>query len=137
MRPHQSPERGQALVLVTLSLATIIGMLALAADLGWSHYIRKYAQTAADAGAMAAGIDALSKMGNGKATCGTTGNVACQPTAASCDDSTPANLRAGCLYAERNGFKAGGKGGRQFVTISSNAGTLPPTRRESRMCCTG
>lgn len=127
MRPNQSRERGQALVLVTLSLAMIMGVLALATDLGWSHFIKKSAQTAADAGAMAAGIEALAKAGNAKAECGAGGNVACQPSAELCDSATPSNLHTGCLYAERNGFRAGGKEGRQSVSIAANAGTLPLT----------
>lgn len=128
---HNTARQGQALVLVTFSLATIIGVLALATDVGWSHYVRKSAQTAADAGAMAAALEAIAHMGNGRAVCGTGGNATCQPDPSSCASSLPTkptnNLETGCLYAQRNGFRTGGRNGRQTVTIASNAGTPPPT----------
>jgi hypothetical protein len=105
----------------------IMGMLALATDLGWNHFVRKSAQTATDAGAMAAAIRALNIMGNSDAQCGTSGNkVGCAPDPIPCS-SAAHNLTTGCLYAGQNGFTQGGKNGRQTVTIAAGAGTLPPT----------
>jgi hypothetical protein len=47
-------EKGQSLVVVTLLLIVFIGMLALALDGGYTFFMRRNAQNAADAGALAA-----------------------------------------------------------------------------------
>src|SRR5271170_4391403 len=54
--------RGQALVLVTLSLLAMCGIMGLAVDLGWSFYVKKEAQAAADAAALAAVREAALRM---------------------------------------------------------------------------
>ncbi len=40
--------------MVTLSLFAMFGMMGLAVDTGWSYFVQKQAQAAADAGALAA-----------------------------------------------------------------------------------
>lgn len=47
-------EKGQSLVVVTLLLMVFFGMLALVLDGGYSYFMRRNAQNAADAGALAA-----------------------------------------------------------------------------------
>jgi hypothetical protein len=48
MRKKQSPNklRGQALIMVTLSLVPMFGLLGLAVDLGWMEFTKKSAQSA-------------------------------------------------------------------------------------------
>ena len=46
--------KGQALVMVTFALFAMIGVIGLSMDLGWSFFVRKAAQSAADTAAMAA-----------------------------------------------------------------------------------
>ena len=46
-----------------MSLFAMCGLLGLAIDLGWSYFVKKSAQNAADAGALAAAYAALSGAG--------------------------------------------------------------------------
>ena len=63
-------EKGQALPMVTLSLIAMCGMMGLAVDLGWSYFVKRSAQSAADAAAQAAVQQALDKVGqNGTFDC--------------------------------------------------------------------
>jgi Flp pilus assembly protein TadG len=128
-------QRGQALLLVTLSLFAMCGLLGLAVDLGWSYYIQKSAQNAADSAALSAAHQALCGLGS-SSSCGsppapgetvpiTCGNVNCQPATA-CAAGTSNNLSSGCFFAQQNGFTPGGNGGRQNVTIAADLG--PVTR---------
>jgi hypothetical protein len=97
--------RGQALLLVTLSLFAMCGLLGLAVDLGWSYFVKKSAQDAADAAALAYVYRVF----------------------AGHED----NLATGLMYAQQNGFAPGGNGGRQNVTFSTpNQGTQPVTRQD-------
>src|SRR5579859_3186445 len=50
-------ERGQSAVLVALLLVALMGMLALAIDGGYALFMRRQAQNAADAGALAGAHD--------------------------------------------------------------------------------
>jgi Flp pilus assembly protein TadG len=50
-------EAGQSMVLVAVSLIVLIGMLGLAIDVGYLHYVRRELQTAADAAALAGAMD--------------------------------------------------------------------------------
>ena len=83
MRRRRKNSSGQAMVMVTLSLMAMAGLMGLAVDLGWSFYVQKDAQAAADGVAMAAAQEAYSGLdGNFSAvstTC-TTGNLACTTT---------------------------------------------------------
>ncbi len=97
--------RGQALLLVTLSLFAMCGLLGLAVDLGWSYFVKKSAQDAADSAAQAAAYSALASVGY-------------VTNSGYSDYST-----TGLLYAQQNGFTPGGNGGRQNVTFT-NPGTV-------------
>jgi Flp pilus assembly protein TadG len=121
-------ERGQILVMTTVSVIALFGILALAVDLGWAYYLRKSAQKAADAASMAAAIQVLSNVGNATISCGS--NVTCQnPTACPTSITTPttSEISVACLYAQQNGFTAGGNNGSQNVTVASGTTTPPPT----------
>jgi Putative Flp pilus-assembly TadE/G-like len=54
MNAHPSPERGQALIIVALSMVVLLGIGALVVDLGLSWMLRRHEQNAADPGAIAA-----------------------------------------------------------------------------------
>ena len=126
---------GQALVMVTLSLIAMAGLMGLAVDLGWSYFVQKEAQAAADGAALAAAQEAvLSIRAKGIApsafTCGSVMGVYCQTTPIACSSGTVSgtNLENGCLYAKTNGFDYSNGSSRQNVTIQSNDhSTLPPT----------
>jgi Flp pilus assembly protein TadG len=108
--------RGQALLLVTLSLFAMCGLLGLAVDLGWSYFVKKSAQSAADAAALAAAYQALSAVGETGTTFTATGGGDC--------DGVTGNLLAGCHYAEQNYFTPGGNGGRQKINIRDSLAAL-------------
>lgn len=118
--------RGQALVMVTLALFAMCGLIGLAVDLGWSFFVRRAAQRAADNAALAAAIGALTAVGQGGSfSCG--GILACQSSAACPANPTspPASsVDTACLYAKQNGFLTGGNGNRQ--TVSVEAGVTAP-----------
>src|SRR4051794_16894351 len=121
-------ERGQILVMTTLSVIALFGVLALAVDVGWAYYLRKTAQRAADAASMAAAIQVLANVGNATITCGS--NVTCQSSTA-CPSTiatpTTSEISVACLYAQQNGFTQGGNGGKQNVSVTSGTTTPPPT----------
>jgi Flp pilus assembly protein TadG len=52
-RRHWPRDRGQALVLIALSLVVLLGFLGLATDVGYLRYMKRRLQAAADAGAIA------------------------------------------------------------------------------------
>ncbi len=109
-------ERGQILVMTTLSVIALFGILALAVDVGWAYYLRKSAQKAADAASMAAAIQVLANVGNATISC--SGNVTCQgATACPSTLTTPSTseITVACLYAQQNGFTQGGNNGSQNV----------------------
>ncbi len=128
----KNPKHGGIIILVTLALFAMAGLLGLAVDLGTSFFIEKDTQAAADAAAMAVAIEAYEIGGaDGPYDCDTQGGpnsttIKCHPTAVPCAAPPPAppltTTDAGCLYAEENGFTFGGDGGRQGVTIQSDAG---------------
>ncbi len=53
MHKRRKTSGGQALVMVTLALFSMLGMMGLAVDLGWSYFVQKEAQAAADTAALA------------------------------------------------------------------------------------
>jgi len=123
---------GQALVMVTLSLIAMAGLMGLAVDLGWSYFVQKEAQAAADGAALAAAeevfvsLDALG-IAPSAVTCATIAN-SCQPTPLACGSVSSTPLKNGCLYAKTNGFDYTSGSSRQNVTIQANDhSTLPPT----------
>src|SRR5208282_6269125 len=111
MKKLRGARRGQALLLVTLSLFAMCGLLGLAVDLGWSYFVKKSAQNAADAAALAAAYQAL--------------NVPNGETQASFAGS---QFSSAAIYAQQNGFSQGGKGGRQNFNIA--LGTQQVTRQD-------
>lgn len=131
MNIRRKTSHGQALVMITLALLAMTGMMGLAVDLGWSFFVKKQAQAAADGAALAA-VQEVSKRAGGMASainC-SAASADCQTNPVACSSysaGSTSNLYNGCLYAMIDGFKAGGQAGRQNVTIQSNVGTLPPT----------
>jgi hypothetical protein len=116
-RNHKS-KQGQAIILVTLALIAMCGLMGLAVDLGWSYFVRKSAQAAADAAALSAVRDALAN--NRYSATSTSGETQCG------SGGLPPSLALGCTYATRNNFQPNGNNGRQNVTIEAGLGT-PPT----------
>ncbi|MEQ1949730.1 MAG: pilus assembly protein TadG-related protein [Bryobacteraceae bacterium] len=125
---------GQALVMITVALMAMTGMMGLAIDLGWSFFVKRSAQTAADGAAVAAVQEAYKLLTSNSrpmtpVNCGS--DAYCQSTPLNCSSITSgqANLYSACLFAARNGFTDGGQSGRQRVTVQSNvkSGGLPPT----------
>ena len=129
---------GQAIILVTLALLTMCGMMGLAVDMGWSFFVHKQAQTAADAAALAAVEEGFKRIDGRRGaisgfTCSAGGSGAaqldCQTTAVNCAAvAATSNLNNGCQYAKKNGFDW--TTSRQNVTIQSNDGAtadLPAT----------
>src|SRR5215469_895659 len=102
MNRERQQQRGQAIIMVTFSMILIFGMLGLAIDLGWGFFVKRSAQAAADAAALAAARKAFSSLGQqGSYACGTT--LDCQPTPVSCATITnTSNLYNGCQYAQKN-----------------------------------
>src|SRR5579871_5615416 len=122
MKTLSNTRRGQALLLVTLSLFAMCGLLGLAVDLGWSYFIKKSAQNAVDAAALAAAYRAVEVVGE-TAPFPSSYSHALAP----CPQSGVDVLAKGCLYANQNGlgFSAGGDSGRQNVTVESGANSTP------------
>ncbi len=100
--------RGQVIIMVTLALIAMFGIMGLAVDVGWSFFVRKRAQGAADSAAMAAVLAAF-EGGSGSYTVGT----------GSCPGAG-GSLSNGCLYSSQNGFAGGGT---QTVTMEGGVGT--------------
>jgi hypothetical protein len=104
---------GQAVIMVTLAMIAMCGVMGLAVDLGWSYFVKKNAQAAADAAALAAVHAAQTAATAGGLqppfTCGgtinCTGPVSCPSPAVS---SWNGNLNSACVYAGLNGFPQGG-----------------------------
>jgi len=116
---------GQALVMVTLALIAMCGMMGLAVDLGWSFFVQKQAQVAADAAALGAVQEAYGRQ-RPCAQAGSLTQMHCALPAANCSTITDQsnNLLNGCKYAERNGFVSGSN--RQVVTIEANVDNQVP-----------
>jgi hypothetical protein len=115
-------ERGQALILITLSLVATFGLLGLVVDIGWAHFRREAAKTAAQAAASGAAMAA--SVANGY-SCHESDTAAPCRVDWACPDSPVKppgdSLEAGCLYAKLNGFSNANP--RQRVVMSSNIST--------------
>ncbi len=124
---------GQALVLVTLGLIAMMGIMGLAVDLGWSFFVQKQAQAAADGAALAAAQEAMQSARTAgiqvtALQCGNPASVLCQATPVPCGSvTTTSNLENGCLYAKANGFDYTSSSSRQNVTVASGVTAPPPT----------
>lgn len=112
--------RGQAAVMIALSLIPLLGMIGLVADLGFAYWRKEQCRTAAQSAAIAGAVAAASR----SLTCGTgSTTVPCQAaTACPSTLSTPTTdpVQAACLYAKQNGFTNGANNGRISVTIAAN-----------------
>jgi Flp pilus assembly protein TadG len=101
--------RGQALLMVTVGIAFLMGILGLVVDVGWGYYRKQVAQAAADSAALAAVVAA----GTGTITCGT-GGVVCQAATSCSSASAGTNIKAGCQYGAQNGIS------NSSMTIAAN-----------------
>jgi len=116
---------GQILIMFTLTLVPMFGLMGLVTDLGYMHFIKMSAQTAAQAAAMATIIDYKSSFGGASKSCTDTG-VSCSSTPVTCtaNITTPANsIEHGCMYAQNHGFN----GTNQWVTYTAGISGTPPT----------
>jgi hypothetical protein len=108
----------------TMAMVPMFGIMGLVTDIGYMHFVKMSAQTAAEAAAQAAIIDFRGTVGGSAYTCGGT-DVVCSanPTTCPSNVTTPANsLEHGCMYAQQHGFN----GTNQWVTYQSGAGGAPP-----------
>jgi len=114
---NSSGERGQALVMITLSSILLFAIVGLAVDVGWARFRQQAAQAAAESAAIAAAQFAAST--GSTPTCGSSGVVCQSATACATSLTSPAttSVQSGCLYAKANGFTASGN---QNVTIAAN-----------------
>jgi hypothetical protein len=114
-------ERGQAMILFALVLPVLLIMFTFVLDVGFSYFVSKKAQTAADAAALAAVNQALQQVGpGGQVTCAT---ADCQ-SAGVCPGS--GNLHNGCQYAAANGFSQLGQNGQQSLSIAAGTTQFAP-----------
>src|SRR5579864_2231724 len=90
---------GQALLLVTFALIMMCGVMGLAVDLGWSYFVKKEAQAAADGAALAAVSKAQSLVGNPPFTCGTGVQCTAMVPCPSNGSTLTGNLQSACVYA--------------------------------------
>ncbi len=123
--------------MVTVALLAMSGVIGMAVDFGWSYFMRRSAQSAADAAALAAINAAMDSVHVGNTTLTSavsafSGNA--RPTdCASISNSSP--LKKACDYAGQNGFSSGGDNGRQTVTVSSDTTSPPPTASGVNVAC--
>ncbi len=116
-KPSNSAARGQAVLMMAVSIPLMFGVLGLAVHSGWNYWRSESCKTAAQAAAFAAARQAQL---SGNLQCGA--GVECQSSPASCPgELTPvpgSNLMAGCNYAGANGFTNRGN-----VVVEYQAGT--------------
>ena len=123
MAMKSNRERGQILIMTTLLGLPIFGVLGLVTDLGYMHYVKMTAQSAAEAAAQSAMIDFHQNTGASAYSCG--GNVVCasNETACAAGITSPANsIQDGCMYAQAHGFTSAGA-----VTYQTGVSSTPPT----------
>lgn len=109
--------------MLTLALVPIFGMMGLVTDIGYMHFVKMTAQTAAEVAAEAAIIDMHATVGGAALSCAT---VTCASTATACPTkiTTPTNsIQVGCMYAQQHGFT----GANQSVTYQAGVSGAPPT----------
>ncbi len=124
MSLNRPRHRGQAIVMVTLSLFVIFGIIGLAVDLGWAYFVEKSAQTAADAAAIAAVKKAFDDADSITDFRCSGGVVECSATPIECP-AAEGNLQSACIYAAQNGFSATDP--RRHVTVVASDSVTPPT----------
>ena len=105
--------------MVSFALVAMFAIMGLALDIGWSYYVEKSAQAAADAAALAA---VSAAMASGSAhDCGA---VSCASAPVACPGA-PGNLASACLYARTNGFDPAVKPAVTVTVQASDANTAP------------
>ena len=123
---YRNPQRGQALLMMTLSLILIFGMLGLAVDLGWAYFRQQAAQAAADAAAIAAVRTAVNKSASSQ-VCGSSG-VWCG-AASNCPATAPgsaaSSFDSACMLASANGFTTANQ---RTVSVQANTTNSVPTQ---------
>jgi hypothetical protein len=112
------------IIMVTLALLVLCGMLGLVVDLGWSYFVEKSAQTAADAAAIAA-VQAAYASATSLASYNCGGGVECSADPIPCNPSLPGNMSNACLYARLNGFSSDNE--RQRILVQASDRDTPPT----------
>jgi Flp pilus assembly protein TadG len=120
-KPHVNGQRGQALLMATLTLVPTLGLIGFVVDTGWAQYQKVAVQSAAMSGATAA---ARAAQNASNFTCAS--GVTCQ-SATVCPSTlnTPSNpIQAACLYVKQNGFTNGSANA--TVKVDANT-TAPPT----------
>ena len=118
-------QSGQVMIMFTLMLVPLFGMMGLVIDVGWMHFVKMSAQTAAQAAAEAAITDFHATVGGAITSCGVNG-VVCSSTPTTCPQNitTPANsLEHGCMYAQAHGFNSTN----QWVTYQAGVNGTPGT----------
>ena len=108
MRDRRRTSRsGQALVMVTLALFAMSGLVGFVVDFGWSYFMRRAAQSAADAAAMAAANSLLDAVDAGKTFYPGSTTVVGPTVCTGISDYR----KSACQFAQQNGFaSAQGRG---------------------------
>jgi Flp pilus assembly protein TadG len=127
--------------MLALAITTICGLLALAVDIGLAYTIRKSAQSAADAAALAgaqqaftaAGWSAFATQIETEVDAGQSASATC-PSSVECQasrncgnaNSPPTNIDGACQYALNNGFSTGSNNGyTQIVSVVASGINSP------------
>ena len=123
-RRQSSRQSGQIIIMLTMMLVPMFGMLGLVADVGYMHFVKMSAQTAAESAAQATVVNLHKTLGGSDWTC-TTPGITCSATPATCAQiTTPTNsVEVGCMYAQAHGFKSTN----QWVTYQAGIHGTPPT----------
>lgn len=100
---RRSSRDGQALIMVTIALVAMSGLIGMVLDFGWSYFIRKAEQAAADSAALAAVNAAQDAVTQGLTTYSSLGGNA---TPVLCSVGFSDNRQSACAYAQQNGFSA-------------------------------
>ena len=109
--------------MLTLTLVPIFGLIAMVTDIGYMHYLKMTAQTAAEAAAQATIIDMHATFGGATLTCAT---VTCSANQTTCPQNitTPTNsIQRGCMYAQKHGFNSADR----WATYQAGVSGMPPT----------
>ncbi len=115
--------------MVTFAMFLLCGMLGLVVDLGWSYFVRKSAQAAADAAALAA-VQGVRDTATTLAEYACGARAACEPTPRYCSEISGGNLKAACDFAALHGFRDT-PGGRQRVSVQAYDRSGAPTVTEN------
>src|SRR5215469_8933573 len=106
--------RGQAALLITMSMPVLFGILGMVVDIGWAYWRKEAARTAAQAAAMAV----IAAAGNNTPT--TQASTNC-----------PSNLditqywEVGCAFATQNGFTNGSHHQSVAIQVGDGSTAMP------------